>query len=166
MNGSKILVGGIVALLLSACGGASSEGQGVMSPEERLAEQERLAYEAEQNKKRRGDSPDVALADDEDKTGEFDKKQSKMELQRATRSAKSCSGVVDEEKHRGEAKVTITFSSDGSVRDASITPPFDGTKLGECILNAYKAVIVPPFDGSDKIVDWDLTVEDPEPEKK
>lgn len=155
------LVTCLAALLLGACG-PSYSGQGVKTPEERVAEQEQLEYESEQEKKARGDD-DLATLDeqeDEDAPGEFDEKQSKMELKRATRSAKSCPGVVTDEKQRGEATVTITFSGDGAVKDASITPPFDGTRLGECILNAYKAVIVPPFKGDAHVMDWQLTIED------
>jgi hypothetical protein len=88
-----------------------------------------------------------------------------MELQRATRSAETCPGVVVEQEKkgehpRGETKVSISFQEDGTVRQVSIPSPFDGTPLGECVIRAFKAVIVPPYVGGEQIVDWDVSLKD------
>jgi hypothetical protein len=61
--------------------------------------------------------------------------------------------------------VSITFQEDGTVRQASIPSPFDGTPVGDCALRAYKAVIVPPYEGGDQIVDWELELKDVEAEE-
>ncbi|MND04069.1 hypothetical protein D3C83_241790 [compost metagenome] len=50
------------------------------------------------------------------------------------------------------------------MKGAEVTSPFDGTPVGDCVLNAYKAVIVPPFTGGDQIVDWEVELKDPEKE--
>jgi hypothetical protein len=140
-------------------------GQDVKTPEELIEEQERLAAEEEKQKKERGgDDGYVGEETDSERKRKFDKKQAKMELQRATRSAESCPGVVAEQetkdKPRGATRVSITFQEDGTVRQASIPSPFDGTPVGECVLRAYKSVIVPPYEGGDQIVDWDLELKD------
>lgn len=131
-----------------------------MSPEERIREQERLAYEQELESRQRGGDPSIELEDEQEKP--FDAEQAKLELRRATRSAHTCVEVVQGENlPKGEADVTITFGRDGGVRDVSIGSPFAGSPLEECVLNAYRAVIVPPFAESEHTVSWrvDLTGE-------
>ena len=158
----------LAAPLLGGCG-PSFEGQGVMTPQERLEYELKLAEEDEKKKKERGDLGGPVDGDDEVK--HFDKKHTKMELQRATRSAESCPGVVKDQEtpetaHRGELTVTITFQQDGSVKDLQVPAPFDDSPVGECVARAYRAVIVPPYDvGGDQMVDWTLNLEDAEEEK-
>lgn len=153
------------AIVYVAACGPSYGGQGVKTPEELLAEQERLAEEDERRRQERGSSIDVGDTDME-KTEKFDKKHAKMELKRATRSAETCPEVVasreGEDKPRGATRVTITFQEDGTVKDATIPSPFDDTPVGNCVLRAYRAVKVPPYTGGDQIVDWELTLENPE----
>jgi hypothetical protein len=158
---------GAFAILLIGCG-PSYGGQDVKTSDEWLAEQEQIAAEQEKNKQDTGDYGE--LETDEEKRKQFDKKQAKMELQRATRSAESCPGVVGpqetpETKQRGSATVSITFQEDGTVKDATINSPFNDTPIGECVLNAYKPVLVPPYTGGDQIVDWDVKLEDAKEEK-
>ena len=157
---------GVAAVCLVGCG-PKYKGQDIKSSDDWLAEQEQLAYEEEKKKRESGD--DMAYAGeetDEEKRAKFDRKQAKAELKRATRSAESCPGVVKEQEGddppRGSATVTIHFATDGSVEDASISSPFDGTPLGNCVLNAYTKVKVPPFAGGTQIVDWELELEDAE----
>lgn len=155
----------IVAMLTVWGCGPSYGGQDVKTPDELVEEQDKLAQEDEQRKKQRGTDDVVGdEATDSEKKRQFDKKQAKMELQRATRSAESCPGVVYEqegkEHPRGATKVTITFQEDGTVKQASIPSPFDEKPVGECVLRAFKAVIVPPYVGGDQIVDWDVDLKD------
>jgi len=56
--------------------------------------------------------------------------------------------------------VSITFHEDGTVGQVVIPSPFDGTPIGECVIRAYKEVIVPPYKGGDQIVDWDVSLKD------
>jgi hypothetical protein len=132
-----------------------------MTPEERLAEEEKLAYEAEQDRKKREAEEGTPVVDEQPTAKPFDQKQAEMELTRATRSAESCTGVVADAKERGEATVSIVFVNDGSVSKATVSPPFEGTPLGDCIVNAYKSVIVPPFDESNHAMTWELKLSDP-----
>ncbi|HVW28164.1 MAG TPA: hypothetical protein VHC69_22530 [Polyangiaceae bacterium] len=153
--------------VLPACG-PSAEEQGVKTPDQLVDEQDQLEQQDEKAAKARGTDDSASLANvetDEEKKKEFDRKQVDLELKRATRSAESCPGVVAEEEKKGEhprgdTRVSITFHEDGTVAQVVIPSPFDGTPIGECVIRAYKAVIVPPYKGGDQIVDWDVSLKD------
>lgn len=155
----------VTSLILVACGGESHHEP--KTPQEWIAEQERLAMEEQQNQD--DDFSYSNVETDEEKKQKFDEKQAKMELQRATRNAESCPGVVADQEGddppRGELSVAITFEEDGTVSDVSIPSPFDETPVGNCIRRAYAAVVVPPFIGGQQIKHWDLEIKDPEPEE-
>jgi hypothetical protein len=154
---SSALVTGLVALL-AACG-PSMEPGGIMTPEQRLQEEEMKAYEAEKAEKERGD--DYSEPVETDEREEFDKKQAELEMKRASLSARTCVKVVEGAKATGVADVTVVFGNDGNVRDASIASPYADTPLGECVLNAYRSVIVPPFRESDFTLAWQLDFNPP-----
>jgi hypothetical protein len=163
----------LVAPLVVACGGPSDSGQGVKTPDELVAEQERLAEEQEKESQAHRSSSGSDEETDLEKKAKFDKRQADLELKRAQRSAESCVGVVTEQGPTGTAKFSLTFSNDGHVKEGTVSAPFDGTPVGKCALNAMKAVIVPPFDGGDETVEWEIDLtpkEDPnkkeEPKKK
>lgn len=141
--------------------GSSNEGK-IKTPEERLAEQEQLAYEEEL--KNRSKPKQAVPEPEEERAGAFDKGQSDLELTRATRSAETCSEVVTgSDVPHGETSVTLTFANDGSVAEARIPAPFAGTRIGECVLNAYKGVILPPYSGELEVVTWTLSLKAPKP---
>lgn len=143
--------------LLWACGGPSSEGQGVKTPDELVAEQERLAAEQEQQS---SSGSDIEAGEtDVEKKNKFDKRQAKLELQRAQRSAETCPQAVTAESHGGKATVHLVFGNDGHVKESSISAPFDDDLVGKCALNAMKAVIVPPFDGPEETIDWEVDLD-------
>jgi hypothetical protein len=156
-----------LATLVSACGPSNGD-QNVKTPDQLVDEQDQIEQADEKAQKARGVGDDSALANqetDEEKKKEFDRKQVDLELKRATRSAESCPGVVAEEEKKGEhprgdTRVSITFKEDGTVSQVVIPSPFDGTPIGECVIRAYKAVIVPPYKGGDQIVDWDVSLKD------
>jgi hypothetical protein len=150
------------AFALCAWGcGSSNEGR-IKTPEDRLAEQEKLAYEDEQ--RQRSKPKEAAPEAEAERAGAFDKAQTDMELTRATRSAETCSEVVTgTDVPHGETSVTLTFANDGSVGEAQIPAPFAGTRIGECVLNAYKAVIVPPYSGELQVVTWNVSLKAPKP---
>ena len=159
----------LLSLNGSACGPGSG-GQDVKTPDQLIEEQEKLGMEDEKKKKARGvDESYSSEATDSEKKRQFDKKQTKLELMRATMSAESCPGVVFEqegkEHPRGEFKASITFQEDGTVRQVSIPSPFDGKPVGDCVVQAYKHVIIPPYTGGEQIVDWDVNLKDKKPEK-
>jgi hypothetical protein len=160
----------LLSLSGSGCGGPGSGGQDVKTPDQLIEEQDKLAMEDEKKKKARGvDESYSSEETDSEKKKKFDKKQTKMELQRATMSAESCPGVVYEqegkEHPRGDFKATITFQEDGTVKQITIPAPFDGKPVGDCVMQAYKHVIVPPYTGGEQIVDWDVSLKDKKPEK-
>ncbi len=144
--------------LLWACGGPSSSGQGVKTPDQLVEDQENQAAQDEKERQENpGDVGPVGETDAEKKS-KFDKRQSELELKRAQRSAESCPNAVTEEGPTGTAKFTLVFGNDGHVKEATISAPFDGTAVGKCALNAMKAVIVPRFEGSDETVDWEVNI--------
>jgi hypothetical protein len=148
-----------------ACGGPSNEGQGVKTPEELIAEQERLADE--QAKQEAAEESDLGPAGETDleKKNKFDKRQATLELKRAQRSAETCPNAVTEESHGGTATIHMVFGNDGHVKEATISAPFDDDAVGKCALNAMKAVVVPPFDGPDEPIDWEVNLDKKEEKK-
>jgi eukaryotic-like serine/threonine-protein kinase len=48
----------------------------------------------------------------------------------------------------GSGTATITFSPDGPVKFVSVSAPFDGTPVGQCVANVFRGAHVPPFSGS------------------
>lgn len=150
----------VTTLLVAACGGPKQEGQGVKSPEELLELQ--LAQNEQRAASSNSDGSDEYLSEetDEEKRQKFDDVQTERELIRASRSAKTCVGVVTVDGPRGVAKVTLTFANDGNVKSFDINSPFKDTPLGNCILNAMKAVIVPPYVGPEHTMSWDINLDE------
>ena len=50
------------------------------------------------------------------------------------------------------------FTGAGRSTAATVTPPFDGTPMGQCVTRAFVNVIVPPFDGPDVEVPVTVTL--------
>jgi len=48
----------------------------------------------------------------------------------------------------GSGTATVTFSPDGPVKSVSVSAPFAGTPVGQCVAGAFKGAHVPPFSGS------------------
>lgn len=144
------------ALPLAACGGEQAH---VKTPEEQLAEELALA---EQEAERRDDDLerfDEATTDSEE-AAQWDEDQAQLELKRANRSAQDCPGSLPVEEQesfeKGVAKVTLTFSNEGRVKEKSISSNYDDTAVGACVLRAMGAVIVPVYTGPEKTVEWDV----------
>lgn len=125
-----------------------------MTPEQRLREQEELAYKAEQKKKSHGDDGNYEVEEDEAEA--FDKNQAEMELKRASLSAQTCGDVVESKDKKGVVDINIVFVSDGSVKEATIAAPYADGPISDCIRNAYEAVIVPPFKEQEYSMSWQL----------
>lgn len=154
-----------VALAAVACG-PSYDDRTIKTAEDRLREQEELAYQEELRARNKPAAGGGEVVDEADRPGAFDEKQADLELRRATRSAETCPEVVTGDKvPYGKTTVTITFALDGSVAEATIPPPYEGTRIGDCALNAYQAVIVPPYAGERKVITWDVNLEKPKQEK-
>jgi hypothetical protein len=164
----RILVAGVVALLLAACGGGESH---VKTPAERLEEE--MAAADEQIAAEEADSGRFkeATTDSEEAT-KFDDRGAEIELTRAARSAETCPSSLPPEQQKdikkGVAVVTLTFQNDGHVKDAKIASEYQDTPVGACVLRAMGAVIVNAYTGEEKTLDWkvDLTGEKQAAEKK
>ncbi len=141
-----------------ACG-PSYDDRTIKTADDRIREQEELAYQEELRQRNKPKTGGGELLETE-RPGAFDEKQAELEFQRATRSAETCPEVVmGENMPSGKTSVTVTFALDGSVASATIPPPFEDTRLGNCVLNAYQALIVPPYSGERKVITWDVNLE-------
>jgi hypothetical protein len=155
----------LLGSLVSACGPSYDEHT-IKTANDRVKEQEELAYQEELKARDKPASGGGAAVEEKEKLGVFDERQAELEFQRATRSAETCPDVVTgENSPHGKTTVTVTFALDGSVAAASIPPPFEGTRLGNCVLNAYQALIVPPYSGERKVITWDVNLESKQPAK-
>jgi hypothetical protein len=154
----------VLAMGSPACGPSYDEHT-IKTADDRVKEQEELAYQ-EELRARNKPAAAGGTVEEAEKPGVFDDKQAELEFQRATRSAETCPDVVSGEgAPHGKTSVTVTFALDGSVASASIPPPFEGTRLGNCVLNAYQALIVPPYSGERKVITWDVNLEGTKPAK-
>jgi hypothetical protein len=138
--------------------GPSYDDRTIKTADDRIREQEELAYQEELRQRNKPATGGVTV-EEKEKVGAFDDRQAELEFQRATRSAETCPEVVTDGGPGGKTSVTVTFALDGSVASASIPPPFEGTRLGNCVLNAYQALIVPPYSGERKVITWDVNLE-------
>jgi hypothetical protein len=137
-------------LLIStvAVGCGPSYTQTVKTPDEIIAEQEQLGAEHEKNKNAYDTGTDTGELDSE-KRKKFDNRQADIEINRAVRSAETCPGVVSAGPY-GEANVSITFNNEGHViaDKSSIDSQFNDKPIGDCVLRAMNAIIVPSYVGA------------------
>lgn len=48
----------------------------------------------------------------------------------------------------GSGSASVTFSPDGPVKAVTVSSPFAGTSVGQCVASVFRGVHVPPFSGS------------------
>jgi eukaryotic-like serine/threonine-protein kinase len=48
----------------------------------------------------------------------------------------------------GSGSASITFSPDGPVKGVTVSAPFAGTAVGQCVVGVFRSAHVPPFSGS------------------
>jgi hypothetical protein len=155
-------------VLVCACGPGQGS-TGVKTPDEIVAEQERLA---EEDAKRADDYDSGVEAEetDSEKTGKWDKEGTELELKRATLSAETCPETLPDEQKKdspkGTAQVTLTFSNDGHVKQSSISEPFADTPVGKCVLRAMGAIIVEVYEGPEETVTWEVDLTGSKKKKK
>jgi serine/threonine protein kinase len=63
-------------------------------------------------------------------------------------AASAATGCKRADGPTGAGTATITFSPDGPVKSVSVSAPFAGTSVGQCISNAFRGAHIPPFSGS------------------
>jgi hypothetical protein len=155
---ARILGSFILGLVAAACG-PSMEADHVKTPDELIAEEEAKGAEQMKNQRDSGDydTDSSAGQTDEDKRRGWDAKQSDIEMHRAANSAESCPESVTEKAPKGMANITVTFGNDGRVKSATINEPYgEDTAVGKCVLRAMKAVIVPPYQGGEQTLNWEI----------
>ncbi len=86
---------GLFALVLVACGASNNEGE-VKTPDQLLADQERLGDEQLKKERNANDYADTSGSTEEEKKREWDEKQGDLELHRAAHSAETCPDSVVE----------------------------------------------------------------------
>lgn len=143
-------------ILLAAC---SKQGGHVKTPDELVADQERLAdQQAVESKKYEGTG--AAEETDIEEVKHWDQDQAELELKRAARSAATCQGSLSEDQRKGSPRgtghVTLVFNNEGHVKESSIGSPFADTPVGKCALRAMAAVIVPAYVGAEETVEWEV----------
>ena len=160
----RVVLGAFVVGLMTACG-PSMEADHVKTPDELIAEQEAAGAEQMKNQKDSGDYDSASVGQtDEDKRRGWDTKQADIELHRASHSAESCPESIEEKAAKGKAKppalakatLALTFANDGHVKSATIAPYEEESPMGKCVLRAMKAIIVPAYEGSEQVVNWEI----------
>jgi hypothetical protein len=105
-----------------------------------------------------------APPEEENKKMVFDESQAKVVLARAAANAHTCVEVVPKDQPHGTGTVVVTFAGAGKSTSASIAAPFDNTPIGQCATRAFIGMIVPPFDGPDKEMTYEVNL-NPDPKK-
>ncbi len=166
---------GFCALALVACG-ASNNADEVKTPDQLLADQERLGDEQLKREQNENSYADTSGSTEEEKKREWDDKQADLELHRAAHSAETCpESVVEGDKNidpktgkpaKGskapakpkdtKASVTLVFANDGHVKSLTVEAPYDENPVGKCVQRALNAVIVPAYQGAEHTVDWQI----------
>jgi hypothetical protein len=155
--GVSLSAAAVILSTLVACGGPSSEGQDVKTPDELLADQEAQAAEDEKRRAAAGDDYDNNVDQTEDeKMRQWDETGADRALKQAARSAETCPDSVPEKAPKGMGTVNLVFKNDGNVKSSEIAPPYSDTPVGECVLRAMGSVIVPSYEGAEKQVTWEV----------
>ena len=158
---------GLFALAVVACGPSYSSGGDVKTPDQLVADQEALGDQQLKSERNSADYADSSGSTEDEKTREWDDKQSDLELKRAARSAETCPDSVAQQDTdaKGKAKpkaketmatVTLLFANDGHVKSLTTSPPYDESPVGKCVQRALNAVIVPAYKGSEHTVQWQI----------
>jgi hypothetical protein len=48
----------------------------------------------------------------------------------------------------GSGSASVTFSPEGAVKSVTVSAPFAGTSVGQCVATVFRGAHVPPFSGS------------------
>jgi hypothetical protein len=158
---------GLFALALVACGPSYSSGGDVKTPDQLIAEQEKLGDEQLKNQRNSSDYADTTGPTEDEKLHGWDEKQGNLELMRAAHSAETCPDSVAEgdkdakgkpkpKAKEGKASVTILFANDGHVKSLTTSPPYDENAVGKCVQRALNAVVVPAYKGAEHSAEWEI----------
>lgn len=155
------------ALLLVACGGSQNDAK-IMTPEERLNQQLALAEEGQEDD---GKWDEAETVDEEQ--SRFDKEGAEHELKVASLSAVDCPNTFEKSQlagyEPGTATVSLVFENNGAVKDVTVSAPYSGTAVGDCVVRAMSAIHVEMFKGAAVPMTWEVELAEPkapEAEKK
>ena len=103
----------------------------------------------------------VALAGDH-----YDKEQTEIALNRATRQVKENCGHAKDEDGKltgpwGKTALSITLGHNGHTRTVTIPEPYDGKPTGKCALKAFSTLTFPPWTGPDETLEWAIEIPHP-----
>jgi hypothetical protein len=153
------------SLALAACAGSKGNSE-VMTPEERLEEQLRIAEEQRDVEDQSNSSFDEASTTAEEEA-KFDEESAEHEMKRASLNAVDCPNTFEKSQlgdySPGKAEVTMMFLNDGSVNNVSVGAPYSGTPVGDCIVRAMGTVKIEPFKGAEVPKTRELELAAPKP---
>lgn len=162
MRTTLIILG---SFALAACAGSKGNSE-VMTPEERLEEQLRIAEEQRDVEDRSNSSFDEAATTDEEES-KFDEESAEHELKRASLNAVDCPNTFEKSQlgdySPGKAEVSLMFKNDGGVKDVEVGAPYSGTPVGDCIVRAMSTVKIEPFKGEEVPKTRELEMAAPKP---
>ena len=101
----------------------------------------------------------------------YDKEMVDSLLKRSAERVKAnCGSATEEGGGRvgpyGETTVSVTISHTGWIMNPTVPAPFNGTAVGNCIVNSFDRKQFPPFGSADVIVTVPVEVVDPKKAKK
>ena len=141
-----------------------------MTAEERLNEQLAIAEEQKSQQDESLSQYDEAATDTEEAT-KFNKDAAKHELKRAALNASDCPNTFEKAQlagyQPGTAVVTLTFENAGTVKDVSVSQPYAGTPVGDCVIRAMSTVAIDPYQDPEVTTTWEVELAEPKaPETK
>jgi len=162
MRTSLIILG---SLALAACAGSKGNSE-VMTPEERLEEQLRIAEEQRDVEEESTSNFDESATTAEEEA-KFDEESAEHEMKRASLNAVDCPNTFEKDQlgsySPGTATVTLMFENGGTVKNVEVNSPYSGTPVGDCIVRAMSTVHVEPFKGPEVPKSRELELQAPKP---
>lgn len=162
MRTSLIVLG---SLALAACAGSKGNSE-VMTPEQRLEEQLRIAEEQRDVEDRNTSSYDEASTTGEEEA-KFDEESAEHELKRASLNAVDCPNTFEKSQlgdyTPGKVQISLIFENSGSVKDVQVGAPYSGTNVGDCVVRAISTVHIEPFQGPEVPMTRELELGPPKP---
>lgn len=162
MRTTLIILG---SLALAACAGSKGNSE-VMTPEERLEEQLRMAEEQREVEDQSNSNFDEASTTAEEES-KFDEESAEHEMKRASLNAVDCPNTFEKAQlgdyTPGKAEVNMIFTNEGNVKDVEVGAPYSGTPVGDCIVRAMSTVKIEPFKGDEVPKTRELEMGPPKP---
>ena len=100
------------------------------------------------------------------RTDVYDKEATEIALKRAAIQVKKNCGQAKNSDGKavgpwGTTQVQVTLGHNGHTKGATVSPPFEGTPGGKCVLQAFASLSFSPWDGPDTTIPWDVELVQP-----